>query len=46
METFNAKDVKPGFSYNSGTNEEWLSVEEIRELIKIHVDENFSTVHA
>jgi len=46
MAAFDAKDVEPGFSYNSGTNEEWLSVETIRELIKTHVDENFSTLHA
>ena len=45
MKAFNAKTVSPGFSYNSGTNEEWLTVEEIRELIKIHVDANFSPAH-
>lgn len=28
------KKVPEGFSYTSGTNEEWLSVEEIRELLK------------
>jgi FlaA1/EpsC-like NDP-sugar epimerase len=27
------KRVAPGFSYNSGTNERFLSVEELRELI-------------
>ena len=46
MEAFKAKDVAPGFSYNSGMNEEWLSVEEIRELIKIHVDASFSPINA
>lgn len=29
--------VAPGFSYNSGTNEEFLSVDEIRNLIAEHV---------
>lgn len=28
------RKVPEGFSYTSGTNEEWLSVEEIRELLK------------
>lgn len=30
--------VVNGFQYNSGENEEWLSVEEIRELIKVNVE--------
>ena len=38
---FNAKKVPTGFSYNSGSNEEWLSVEEIRDLIVKHVDQDF-----
>ncbi len=42
MDHFNAEKVPPGFSYNSGTNEEWLSVEQIRSLVKKHVDPNFS----
>jgi len=36
-----AKMVPPGFVYNSGTNDEWVDVEEIRALIKEHVDPNF-----
>ena len=28
------KKVEEGFSYSSGTNKEWLSVEDIRELLK------------
>jgi UDP-N-acetylglucosamine 4,6-dehydratase (inverting) len=32
--------VPPGFSYNSGTNEHFLSVDELRELIRAHVDPN------
>lgn len=34
---FGAKSVDPGFQYNSGTNEQWLTVEEIRELIGKHI---------
>ncbi len=40
---FGASLVEPGFRYNSGSNEEWLTVEEIRQLIRQHVDPNFST---
>ncbi|MBM4229724.1 MAG: UDP-N-acetylglucosamine 4,6-dehydratase (inverting) [Gammaproteobacteria bacterium] len=29
--------IAPGFSYNSGTNPDFLSVEKLRELIKAHV---------
>jgi FlaA1/EpsC-like NDP-sugar epimerase len=39
--TFNAVPVPQGFKYNSGTNTEWLTVEQIRELIKEHVDASF-----
>ena len=38
---FNAKLVDPNFSYNSGDNEEWESIESLRKLVKIHVDPNF-----
>ena len=40
-EHFKAKAVPEGFSYNSGTNEEWESIDSLRELIVKHVDENF-----
>ena len=33
--------VKPGFAYNSGTNPDFLSVENIRDLIREHVDPDF-----
>uniref|UniRef100_UPI0024A8EF07 polysaccharide biosynthesis protein n=1 Tax=Phaeodactylibacter xiamenensis TaxID=1524460 RepID=UPI0024A8EF07 len=39
---FNAKRVTPGFRYNSGENEEWETVESLRELIREHVDAEFS----
>ncbi len=35
------KMVEPGFCYNSGTNPDWLSVEDIRGLIKEQIDPNF-----
>ena len=35
---FNAVKVPQGFYYNSGNNTEWLSIEDIRCLIKQHVD--------
>ena len=40
---FNAKLVDPNFSYNSGDNEEWETIESLRELVKIHVDPNFKS---
>ncbi|MCW3111121.1 MAG: pseB [Segetibacter sp.] len=39
---FSAKPVSIGFQYNSGENTEWVGVEEMRKLIKEHVDINFS----
>jgi UDP-N-acetylglucosamine 4,6-dehydratase len=39
---FKAKKVPYGFKYNSGTNDQWLSVEQIRDLIKQQVDPNFT----
>lgn len=41
---FNAELVPDGFSYNSGTNKEWETVESLRKLIKEHVDPNFEAV--
>ena len=40
-DTMNAKPVPTGFAYESGTNPDFLSVEQIRELIKRHMDPNF-----
>ncbi len=37
-----AKKVPNGFTYNSGTNEEWLTKEQLRELIRIHIDSTFA----
>ena len=38
------KSVEPGFAYNSGTNSDFLSVEQIRDLIKEHVVSSFQPV--
>jgi UDP-N-acetylglucosamine 4,6-dehydratase (inverting) len=37
INNFNAKKVEVGFSYNSGENEEWETVETLKKLIKKHV---------
>ncbi|MCB9062390.1 MAG: UDP-N-acetylglucosamine 4,6-dehydratase (inverting) [Halobacteriovoraceae bacterium] len=39
---FKGKKVKDGFSYNSGDNDHWLNVEQIRNLIKTQLDPNFT----
>jgi UDP-N-acetylglucosamine 4,6-dehydratase len=36
-----AKRVADGFTYNSGSNEEWLTKEQIRDLIRLQIDPNF-----
>ena len=33
--------VPPGFAYNSGSNPDFLTVEQLRDLISEHVDPNF-----
>lgn len=42
MRAFNGNRCPDGFSYNSGTNSEWLSVDQIRTLIREHVDPTFA----
>ncbi|NJB86666.1 UDP-N-acetylglucosamine 4,6-dehydratase (inverting) [Lewinella marina] len=39
---FGAELVENGFSYNSGSNTDWVSVEELRQFIVDHVDASFS----
>ena len=39
---FGATLVDSGFSYNSGSNEEWVTVDELRTFIKQHVDPSFT----
>lgn len=36
-----ATKVEEGFNYNSATNDEWVGVEEIRNLITEHIDPSF-----
>lgn len=40
-QAFDGKPCEPGFKYNSGTNTEWLTAGQIRDLIKTHVDPTF-----
>jgi len=42
LETHRGTPVPAGFSYNSGKNAEWLSVDQIRTLIRQHCDPTFS----
>lgn len=42
MRAFKGKMCDPGFRYSSGENSEWLTVEQLRALIKEHVDPEFS----
>ena len=41
MAAFAGKPCADGFSYNSGTNSEWLTVERLRSLIRRHVAPDF-----
>lgn len=38
---YQANEVEEGFSYNSGENKNWVSIEEMRKLIVKFVDPNF-----
>lgn len=42
IDQFKAKRVELGFRYNSGENDQWVSVEDLRKLIKEHVDPTFT----
>ena len=39
---FNAIKIPEGFSYNSGDNTEWETVESLRDQIRVHVDPTFN----
>lgn len=41
IKSFNAKLVSENFSYNSGNNIQWETVDSLRILVKKHVDPNF-----
>ena len=38
---YQAREVKKGFKYNSGTNSEWETVETMREKIMKYIDADF-----
>lgn len=40
----NAKPVPSGYAYNSGANDDFLTVDQLRALIREHVDPNFEAV--
>jgi UDP-N-acetylglucosamine 4,6-dehydratase/5-epimerase len=46
IDHFKAEKVPMGFHYNSGENTQWVGVEEMRKLIKKHVDPNFQVHEA
>jgi UDP-N-acetylglucosamine 4,6-dehydratase (inverting) len=41
LDYYKAIEVEKGFEYNSGTNDQWVDVEEMRELIIKYVDSGF-----
>lgn len=41
---FNAKNVPVEFSYNSGNNEQWETIDSLRKLIKENIDSNFDFI--
>lgn len=42
LKEMKCNEVPEGFKYNSGANDHWLNVEELRALIREHVDPNFT----
>jgi UDP-N-acetylglucosamine 4,6-dehydratase (inverting) len=44
IEYYKGKEVPDGFKYNSGENDEWVSVEEMRNLIRKYVDSDFKPI--
>ena len=41
LKHYNGKAVPMNFTYNSGDNEKWETIESLRSLIKTHIDNNF-----
>jgi UDP-N-acetylglucosamine 4,6-dehydratase len=41
VKAFKAEKVPEGFQFNSGKNTEWVNAEDIRKLIKQHLDPDF-----
>ncbi len=44
LDYFKAIEVPKGFNYNSGKNSQWVTIEEMRDLIRTFVDENFKPI--
>jgi len=44
LDYFNAIEVPKGFNYNSGKNSQWITIEEMRDLIRTFVDKNFKPI--
>ena len=44
LDYYKAKPVKQGLKYNSGTNDKWMTVQDIRNAIKEHVDPSFQAL--
>ncbi len=44
LKHFGGKEVPEGFNYSSGKNEQWVTVDEMRELIKRYVDPDFEPI--
>ncbi|GAB4027516.1 UDP-N-acetylglucosamine 4,6-dehydratase (inverting) [Spirosoma koreense] len=42
LQSFDGRRVEMGFKYNSGTNTDWLTVDQLREQIRTHVDPAFT----
>ena len=42
LKKFGGKKVAQGFKYNSGTNPDFMTVEQIRTAIREHIDQNFT----
>jgi len=44
LDHYNAKEVPEGFSFNSEKNDEWVTIEQMRELIVKYVDPGFKPI--
>jgi len=44
LKHYSAKPVTPGFCYSSGKNTDWVDADQIRELIKKHLDPSFCPI--
>lgn len=44
LDHYGGERVEHGFTYNSNNNDEWVSVEEMRDLIRTYVDPDFRPV--